>query len=251
MSLQAIEPRKLYRQIADQVRQAITRGEHPVGSRLPAERDLAKLMQVSRSSLREALIALEVEGSVEVRTGSGIYVLATAPVAGRTSTNAAAPAPALHVPAHPGPLDWGPLEVMQARRIVESEVAALAAHNARASDLRALGDALAHMQAEADSGRGPRLGDEAFHLALARACGNEVLCDIVARAWQARDGVLFARLGDYFENSESWSLAIDEHALVLQAVRNRDAQAARRAMRNHLNQALKRYSAGWRRAPSR
>src|SRR5512135_2735803 len=75
MPFQSIEPRRLYRQIADQIRGLIKSGEFPAGSRLPPERDLAKQLGVSRPSVREALIALEVQGLVEVRIGSGIYVL--------------------------------------------------------------------------------------------------------------------------------------------------------------------------------
>ncbi len=75
MPIQSIEPRRLYRQIADQIRGLVRSGEYAVGSRLPPERDLAKQLGVSRPSVREAIIALEVEGLVEVRIGSGIYVL--------------------------------------------------------------------------------------------------------------------------------------------------------------------------------
>src|SRR6187397_828788 len=77
MPFQSIEPRRLYRQIADQIRALIRSGEFVAGSRLPPERDLAKQLGVSRPSVREALIALEVEGLVDVRIGSGIYVLRT------------------------------------------------------------------------------------------------------------------------------------------------------------------------------
>ena len=83
MPFQPIEPRRLYRQIADQLRQLIQTGEFAVGSKLPAERDLATKMGVSRPSVREALIALEVEGLVEVRMGSGIYVRAIDPPASK------------------------------------------------------------------------------------------------------------------------------------------------------------------------
>ena len=74
MPLQPIETRRLYRQIADQVAGLIARGEFPPGARLPTERELAQLLGVSRPSVREGLIALEVEGLVDVRVGSGIYV---------------------------------------------------------------------------------------------------------------------------------------------------------------------------------
>ena len=72
--MKSIEPQRLYRQIAKQIQGLISSGEFAVGSRLPAERDLAMQLGFSRPSVREALIALEVEGVIEVRTGSGIYV---------------------------------------------------------------------------------------------------------------------------------------------------------------------------------
>ncbi len=100
MPLQSIETRRLYQQIAQQLQQLITAGEFAPGSRLPAERELATQLGVSRPSVREALIALEVEGWVEVRTGSGVYVLERSAHSGeRLPVNA-----------------WGPLEVIRARR---------------------------------------------------------------------------------------------------------------------------------------
>ena len=75
MPLQAVEPQRRYHLIAEQLRTLIRTGEFAVGSHLPAERELAKQLGVSRPSVREALIALKVEQVIEVRTGSGIYVL--------------------------------------------------------------------------------------------------------------------------------------------------------------------------------
>src|SRR6187397_1893441 len=117
MPFHSIEPRRLYRQIADQIRTLIKSGEFPAGARLPPERDLAKQLGVSRPSVREALIALEVEGLVEVRIGSGIYVL-------RRGRDAA---PAVDVE-HAGA---GPFELLRARYVIETECAALAARSAR------------------------------------------------------------------------------------------------------------------------
>src|SRR6266576_2213344 len=92
MPFHSIEPRRLYRQIADQIRSLIRAGEFVAGSRLPPERDLAKQLGVSRPSVREALIALEVEGLVEVRIGSGIYVLGPGVKREGEEPNAGAPA---------------------------------------------------------------------------------------------------------------------------------------------------------------
>ena len=235
MPIQTIEPQRLYRRIAEQLRSLIDGGEFAVGSRLPAERELATQLRVSRPSVREALIALEVESVVEVRGGSGIYVLK--------------PGKRQAAPRNGGKsAEWGPLELMRARTLVESEVAALAARNANKSDLKIIADALQQMRDEVAQGRIPREGDEAFHNAIAQACGNEVLRDTVRGYWQSRHGTLFERLGDYFEDDVSWDSALSEHAEVLKAIRARNAGAARRAMQRHLKESYKRYSASWRRA---
>jgi DNA-binding FadR family transcriptional regulator len=239
MPLQTVEPQRLYRQIAEQLRSSIASGEFTPGSRLPAERDLAKQLGVSRPSVREALIALEVEGIIDVRTGSGIYVRAT---------EAGNGAPARAQPADLG--EWGPLELMRARELVEGEVAALAARNARRAHITAIAGALAQMREQADAGTIPRDGDEAFHTAVAQACGNEVLRDTVRGYWNARSGPLFERLGDYFENPASWDAALVEHSAVLQAIQSHDPASARLAMQSHLKKAYSRYSASWRRANS-
>lgn len=229
MPIQAVEPQRLYQQIAQQLRQLITAGEFPPGSRLPAERELASQLGVSRPSVREALIALEVEGWVEVRTGSGVYVLTrTAPGPERVAVT-----------------EWGPLEVIRARRLVEGEIAALAAQAVRPEHLQALHDAVAAMQLDADAGRAPLEGDRAFHLTLAAACGNAVLSDTVCQFWDARKGPLFERLGDYFETPESWRCAIEEHRHILAALQSGNAEAARHAMQHHMDQSHERFNASW------
>ena len=242
MPLQTVAPQRLYRQIAEQLRQLMASGEFAPGSRLPGERDLALQLGVSRPSVREALIALEVEGMIEVRTGSGIYVRQNS-----TAKPIAAPAEL----DDNTPANWGPLEVMSARILVEAEVAALAATHAKKADLKAIKNGLQQMRLEAARDEVPRQGDEAFHEAIAQACGNSVLLDTVQRYWMARNGPLFERLGDYFEHPASWQTAIAEHQEVMHAIEARDSSAARKAMQKHLKLAHKRYSASWRRAPAR
>src|SRR6187200_2430011 len=124
MPLTAVDNRRLYRQIADQIAALIDAGEYSSGQRLPPERDLARQLGVSRPSVREALIALEVEGLVEVRIGSGIYVRGAAPGGGS--------------PGGPAEAAAGPFELLRARYVIEAECAALAARSARAPQLRAL-----------------------------------------------------------------------------------------------------------------
>ncbi|KWT82755.1 MULTISPECIES: FadR/GntR family transcriptional regulator [unclassified Variovorax] len=232
MPLQTLEPKRLYRQIADQLSALIAKGEFAAGARLPAERDLAKLLGVSRPSVREALIALEVEGWVEVRTGSGVYVL------DRTQ----------HAPVPQASTEWGPLELIRARRVVEGETAAIAAATSKRKDIEAMTRAIEHMRDLAERNVMPLEGDRAFHLAIVECCGNVVLSETVQGFWDSRRGPIFTRLGGYFESVKSWRSAIAEHEAIRDAIAARDAEGARRAMHVHMDKSHQRFSASWRRA---
>src|SRR5512132_1483143 len=162
MPLQAVDSRRLYRQIADQIAALIEKGEYGAGVRLPPERDLARQLGVSRPSVREALIALEVEGYVEVRVGSGVYVRGP-------GTARSAPLPA----------DSGPFELIKARWLIEAECAALAAKHATRAQLKAIEEALGEMQAERARGTMPLAPDRLLHLRIAEASGNSALALVV------------------------------------------------------------------------
>ena len=234
MPLQTVAPQRLYQQIADQLRTLITAGEFTAGSRLPAERDLAKQLGVSRPSVREALIALEVEGWVEVRTGSGVYVQDRSTSAARGSQITVN--------------EWGPLELIRARRVLEGEIASLAASMAKRKDIAAMRLALADMVRDADAGTLPIEGDRAFHSAIVQSTGNTVLIETIHGFWDSRRGPLFERLGGYFETVASWRSAIAEHTAILDAIVAHDAPGARAAMHAHMDKSHTRFSASWRRA---
>jgi DNA-binding FadR family transcriptional regulator len=229
MPFQSIEPRRLYRQIADQIRGLIRGGEYPSGSRLPPERDLARQLGVSRPSVREALIALEVEGLVEVRIGSGIYVRAPETPVGKHAPEAAA----------------GPFELLRARYVIESECAALAAKSARRPQVTAIEDALDDMERETEAGRQPLPTDRLFHVRVAEATGNGALVHVIQMLWDERTGELFSRLEHHYDTPELWRAAISEHRAVLKAIAAHDAEGARAAMQRHMNKAYKRFSKGW------
>lgn len=229
MPFQSIEPRRLYRQIADQIRTLIRSGEYPAGARLPPERDLAKQLGVSRPSVREALIALEVEGLVEVRIGSGIYVQAPTEHAGREAEAAA-----------------GPFELLRARYVIEGECAALAAKSGRKAQVQAIAEALDQMQREIDNGEHqPLTGDREFHMRIAEATGNGALVAVVKMLWDERTGPLYKQLEYHYDSPALWGNAMAEHRSVYKAIATKDADAARAAMQRHLNQAYKRFSTGW------
>lgn len=229
MPLQSIEPRRLYRQIADQVRGLIERGEFAPASRLPAERELAMQLGVSRPSVREALIALEVEGVVEVRMGSGVYVR---------------PREALAA-ARAGVDGEGPLETIRARQLLEGELAATAAALATPALVDGLHEAVALMEADIGAGVMPLRGDREFHLRIAAANENSPLLRIVTELFDERNTPLFERLGRHFENEHNWRAAVDEHRRVVAAIAAGDATGARDAMRAHLQRSHDRFIANW------
>jgi DNA-binding FadR family transcriptional regulator len=224
MPIQTIEPRRLYRQIANQLRALVERGEYEVGSRLPPERDLAVQLGVSRPSVREALIALEVEGLVEVRMGSGIYVR---PMAEASTRQVSAE---------------GPLETIRARQLIESELAAYAAAHMTRAQVAGLRNAVALMQQEVDTGHTPTLGDRLFHLRIAEACENSVLARIVGELFDERHNPLSEQLGSHFETPGSWASAIAEHTAVIDAIASRSSGAARAAMAAHLSSSHDRFT---------
>jgi DNA-binding FadR family transcriptional regulator len=228
MPFQSIEPRRLYRQIADQIRGLIKSGEFPAGARLPPERDLARQLGVSRPSVREALIALEVEGMVEVRIGSGIYVLAAGDSPG-TEPEATA----------------GPFELLRARYVIEAECAALAAKSAKKGQVHAIEEALTEMEREMVDSRQPLPADRAFHLRIAEATGNGALVAVVRMLWEERTGPLYKQLEHHYDSPALWHAAMAEHRAVLKAISAHDVEGARSAMQRHLNQAYKRFSKGW------
>jgi DNA-binding FadR family transcriptional regulator len=225
LPITAVEPRRLYRLIADQLRELIAGGEYPVGARLPAERELADALGVSRPSVREALIALEVEGRVRISVGSGVYVTE--------------PGPAARVSAE----HEGPFEVLSAREVVEAAVAAEAA--AVPGDLAALDAALARAEACPGPNRSHVAHDRAFHVALAARTGNAVLARLVGELFDQRINPYFAKLARYFETPHTWRAAIEEHRAVRDAVAAGDPRAAGEAMRRHLRLSQERFSASF------
>jgi DNA-binding FadR family transcriptional regulator len=232
MRLQAVEPRRLYRQIADQLRTLIGKGEVAPGARLPAERDLARQLGVSRPSLREALIALEVEGLLDVRVGSGIYVT---PAKGRGSAfeiNGAS----------------GPFEVIRARWMIEGECAALAAKHGTPTQLRAIKRAHAELLREARRDHNPLDADRAFHVAIAQATGNSALELVVQTLWDQRVGPLYRALEVKLEYPAMAGDTTGEHEAVLAAILAHKPAAARTAMRRHMDKTRKRYSKDWKEA---
>lgn len=225
MPLEAVEARRLYRQIADQLRSLIDSGEYAVGSRLPTERELADQLRVSRPTVREALIALEVEGRVRIRVGSGIYVI---------DPSDATPAPSAVIE--------GPFELLRAREFLESAIAEQAARVATKDDLARIDAALIAMENVAHPGEASMVHDRAFHIAIAGCLGNAVLVRVVGELFDQRLNPYFAQLAHYFENPGTWRTALDEHRAVRDAIAAGRPMTAHDAMRDHLAHSQERFA---------
>lgn len=219
--------RKLYIRIAEQISDTLRAGRYTPGDRLPAERDLAQHFGVSRPTMREALLALEVQGWVELRRSAGILVTLKGPCGAIVPDT-----------------DAGALALLQSRRLFEGEVAALAAINATDASVAELAQALRAL------GTQPRDDAEApfraFHVRVAHACANNVTIACIARLWSRHQGD--AHLHAWLDaaarpHSGTWAAA---HEPVFAAIAARDPHAARAAMNAfndlallHLHQAIK------------
>lgn len=213
---------RLYKIVADKLLKTIDSGVYRIGDRLPAERDLAAKFKVSRPTMREAVIALEIAGRVEVRKGSGVYVVEPPAMKATGSLD----------------LDVGPFELTEARLLIEGEAAALAATlitEAEVADLAAIID---RMISENDKGISGEGADKDFHMLIARATRNSAIENIIEELWNLRDNSKLAKTMYITVRQKGVTPSIAEHRAIHDALKNADAQGARAAMRTHLSRVV-------------
>lgn len=211
---------RLYQDLARKLMAELEAGLYPVGSRLPAERELAQQHAVSRPTVREAIIALEVQGLVEVRIGSGAHVLR---LPGKGDI------PGFNITA---------FELTEARLLFEGEAAALAATQVTDADLAEIEALLREIAEENREPHWTARADRAFHLAIARATRNNAVYETVEHLWDLRRTSPEAALLHEKARTADVKPVVEEHTAVLDALRARDAEAARAAMRTHLSAVL-------------
>lgn len=220
MLIETVKVRRLYLEVADQLSQLIATGQIKPGERLPSERDLASQFGVSRPTIREAMIALEIEGLVEIRTGSGIYVTQKQQKIDISDT---------------GP---GPFEIFEARRIIESETAALAAARISDEQLKELEDALVEMELENKEGRVTEAADHKFHTTIANASQNSALSSVVTWLWELRKESEVNTIFHQRSIEVGIQPSLDDHNRILRALQQRDPITARNAMNAHLTRSI-------------
>ncbi len=210
--------KRLYQSIARQIAALIDQGVYPPGSRLPGERELAEKFDVSRVTIREAEIALQAIGRLEIKTGSGVYV---------------SEAQSRLVNALP---DASAFEVTEARLLVESEAAALAARNITDENIARLEELIEKM-GNADH-EAANEADELFHRTIAEASNNAAIVHTVQQLWHMRENIPQVKATYESVCVHDAKQRTEEHRNVFIALKNRDPAAARTAMREHFQRLL-------------
>jgi DNA-binding FadR family transcriptional regulator len=224
---------RTYQKLAARIAALIASGEFEVGARLPSERALAERFDVSRTLVREAIIVLEIQGTVEVRGGSGIYVCVS-PVTPSRSTTFAPPA---------GP---GPFELLRARCLIESEIASVAAETRKDADLDRIFAALAAMREHMHDKAANEAADRLFHLRIAESTGNSVLLQMVTALWDHTKAPIWSQMEAHFHTPALRQASQDDHQRVFNALLERNAEAARTAMRAHIERVIGEFAQAWR-----
>ncbi|MFZ8977804.1 MAG: FadR/GntR family transcriptional regulator [Pseudohongiellaceae bacterium] len=211
---------RMYVRVARRISELVRSGEVKPGDRLPSERDLAEMLKVSRPSVREAMIALEVSGVLEVRTGAGIYVSENVSPSGSDIADEGI----------------GPFEILEMRLLLEPEACALAAERIIKEQLAQL----RHLYHELERTNGtPEMEayDEQFHNLISEASQNTAISKSIAWLWRLRGQSELSRGYHRLIVGEGVYPVLDEHAAILSALESRDSKTAREAMRAHLEAA--------------
>lgn len=211
---------RLYQKLARKLFEDLATGKYAIGDRLPAERELAVEYNVSRPAVREAMIALEVQGLVEVRVGSGAYVRQLPGKEDRPGFNVTA------------------FELTEARLLFEGEAAALAATHISDSELDMLDQLIDQM---ADENMRPAVtedADRAFHRLIAQATRNAAVLNTIDEFWRLRSTSPACALLHDKARAANIRPVVEEHRAIARALRSRDPAQARAAMRAHLGAVI-------------
>lgn len=212
---------RLYKAVVDDMLRMIDAGQYPVGGRLPPERELAQRFNVSRPTIREAVVALEALGRVQVKTGSGIYVLERQPAIGVGIDRVS------------------PYELTETRALVEGEAAALAASLITQEELDELEESLHEMSTENDRGDlASGEADRKFHRIISQATRNAMLVSVVESLWHVRNNAPQVYHAYKAICELDGATRVEEHRQIYDALVRRDADAARAAMHEHFARIL-------------
>jgi len=223
--MQTLEPkvgRRLYEDIVQQFHVLIRQGELKHGARLPSERAMAEQFKVSRSSVREAIRSLELQGMVVTKRGSGTSI-------NTQDLESVVALLASTLSSGPGALDTLN-DIFEMRHVLEPQIAAMAALRATPVEISRLADILVEQERQIAAGETAVEADTAFHFALATATHNAALIKVVS----AVEDILSRSRNENLQTPGRPGLSLDSHRRILESIRIGDSEEARRAMDHHL-----------------
>ena len=218
-SLHPVERRRIYDSIVDQIRQLIINGAWAPGQRLPSERELTEMLSVGRTSVREALRILEAMGFIDIRAGDGSYVKDGVDVPSR-----------LHNLVGLIQEDEYIVELMEAREMIESQIAFVAAESATPKDVTDLEAIVERQSASIEDAEGVVKENIAFHLRLTQATGNRVLIELQQIFFQ----LSHKTIAELFRVPGRPQESLGQHRAILQAVKEHRPVDAHHLMLKHL-----------------
>ncbi|PJG84723.1 FCD domain-containing protein [Conservatibacter flavescens] len=211
-----------YKKIGLLLKARLEQGTYAIGDKLPTERELAEELGVSRTVIREALIMLELENLIDIRKGSGVYVI--------------------NLPLHSAAndekkdfVDIGPFELLQARQLLESSIAEFAAIQATKKDVEKLKNILNREKETLADGKEDYVADEDFHCMIAEITQNEVLIRMQRELWLYRNNSdMWKGLHQHIPDQSYRFLWLQDHENIISAIQRKDPASARKAMWQHL-----------------
>ena len=231
--IKPIETKKRYALVIDQISNLIKKGAFKKGDKLPPERIMAKKLGVSRPSVREAYSALEIAGILESRVGSGTYVQSE-------NINGFFEKKINDIAAK----EESPYEIFGLRKIIEPEIVALAAKNAKPENISEIESILKRMKSQIKDGQSYTLEtDRMFHLTIAKASGNSVLLHTLRYVLDLTEEELWKKIrGQIIKSPEHLTKDIEYHEKVFNCIKNKDVKNARIIMKKHFTEILKEIS---------
>jgi GntR family transcriptional repressor for pyruvate dehydrogenase complex len=216
-------PKRAYIDVAELLRERVESGQYAPGSRLPAERQLAEELGVSRPTVREALAAMELMGVVDTHVGAGSFVR-------ERGTDPDGAAATIHSP------DASPSELLQVRLLIEPGTTRIATTNWDRQSLAAIARPLHKLERAAEQGSAahPTTEDRQFHAAIAKASGNDVLIAILSPLWEMMSQTLWRSLKEKGWDATNTAAVATEHREIYEAIRSRDPDLAGFTMEKHI-----------------
>jgi GntR family transcriptional repressor for pyruvate dehydrogenase complex len=221
--LKPISPKRISDQVFDQLRDLIFRGEYKPGEKIMTERELARALNVSRTSVREAINKLVTLRFLEQRQGQGTFVCAVDD--------------AIKIPLDSvmQVQDASLIDLLEMRMGIECTDAFLAAQRADASDLAAIEKAIGEMERDTKTGGLGTEGDLAFHLAIASATKNPLQVYIIKNVAEFLLVGIRENLLHLYQEPANIEEILKQHRAIFTAIRNKDPEAAFGEMKRHIN----------------